>query len=123
MSGCNKNNKISKGEKLIMNILDELNIPYIYQYKEYDSIHNRNFIFDFIILSNNQKYIIEYNGRQHYIPVEYLGGELRFNKQKIRDDNLREYCQIKSYKLLELKYNLKDDQIKYMINNFVNGNS
>lgn len=120
---CNKNNSISKGEQLVMNILNELKIPFDYQVKEYDCIHNRNFIYDFVINLNNKKYIIEYNGRQHYIPIEYLGGKLRFSEQTLRDENLRDYCKIKKYNLLEIKYDIKDNQIKTLIKDFIYGNN
>lgn len=51
---------------------------------------------------------IEYNGIQHYIPVEHFGGELRFKKQTQRDQYIKDYCKINNIKLLEIPYKLKD---------------
>lgn len=120
---CNKRNKISKGEQLVMKILDNIGINYTYQYKEYDSIHNRNFIYDFYLEKDNKKYIIEYNGRQHYVPIEYLGGEIRYEQQVKRDANLKEYCNLQNYNLLEIKYDTKDAEVEQLIKNFLNENN
>ena len=120
---CNKHNKISKGEQLVIKILDSIGIKYEYLHKEFDSIHNRSFIYDFYIEKDNKKYIIEYNGRQHYMPIEYLGGEIRYEQQIIRDNSLREYCNLQNYNLLEIKYDVKDSEVENMIKNFLNENN
>ena len=106
-----------------MDTLDNLNVPYIYQKEEYDNIHNRKFIFDFYLNLNGIIYIIEYNGRQHYMPIEYLGGEIRYKEQIVRDNNLKDYCKIKNYNLLEIKYDVKNEDFKHLINKFINGNT
>ena len=47
---------------------------------------------------------IEYNGIQHYIPVEYFGGKLKFERQLQRDNYIRNYCKNNNIKLIEIKY-------------------
>lgn len=46
----------------------------------------------------------EYNGQQHYIPIEYFGGELKFREQVARDKYVRNYCKANAIKLIEIKY-------------------
>ena len=50
---------------------------------------------------------IEYNGIQHYKPVEFFGGEEKFRKQVERDNNLRQYCKENNIRLLEYSYQIK----------------
>ena len=68
----------SHGERLICQILNDLNINYQYQVKIKNPYNDNNFIIDFKI----DNIIIEYNGQQHYTPVEHFGGELKFQQQK-----------------------------------------
>ena len=54
---------------------------------------------------------IEYDGIQHYMPVEYFGGKLQFDKQQKRDSILEGYCSKNSIKLLVIKYDQKKEEI------------
>ena len=105
-AGCPKCS-ISHGEREIMFFLDDWGIPYKAQYK-YSTL-NRNYRFDFYIETPNQNFIIEYNGRQHYEPVDIFGGEERFQEQLKRDNDLRDYCKETNIRLFEIKY---DSDIK-----------
>lgn len=96
--GCPKCSK-SKGEKYVEILLKNNNIQYLDQYKFEDLPH---IIVDFYIPSKNC--VIEYNGRQHYMPIEHFGGQLKFEKQQIRDNNLRNYCKINKINLIEIPY-------------------
>ena len=90
---------------MIENWLKENNIKYIYNFelKMNVVVRKSNIILaDFYIPSKNC--IIEYNGRQHYIPIEYFGGEIAFEEQKNRDLILEKYCNKNSIKLLIIKY-------------------
>ena len=61
--------------------------------------------YDFAIPNNKYKLIlIEYNGAQHYKPVDYFGGEERFKKQKEHDKRKRDYAKKHGYKLITVKY-------------------
>lgn len=63
--------------------------------------------FDFAIFNNNKLcYLVECQGKQHYICVEYFGGEEAFKKQLIKDEIKRDYCIKNNIPLLELKYTL-----------------
>lgn len=84
----------SSGEMKIYQILEKLNINFQKQYRIKNE-HNEVMIFDFVIFDKNNNILkcIEYNGEQHYKPVELFGGEEAFKKQKIRDNRKTEYCQ------------------------------
>ena len=61
--------------------------------------------FDFGIYHNNKlKYIIEYQGRQHYEPIEYFGGETRFQKQLQYDNKKQQYCEKHNIPLKIISY-------------------
>ena len=110
-------NKESKGERFVRHYLDSINIKYNQWYSLKQDEYS--FIFDFYIKINEQIYIIEYNGIQHYKPINLFGGESRFQWQQERDLKLRQFCDKNNYKLLEIKYDLKDDEIKQLINKFL----
>lgn len=105
--GCPKC-KRSKGELLIESILISKNINFVTQYKV------KNFKIDFFIPATNT--FIEYNGAQHYILVEYFGGEIKFSKQQLRDENLRKYCKENKINLIEIPYTKTESEIKNMLN-------
>lgn len=92
-----------KGEQKISKYLDINNIKYIIQYKIEKPFENREFILiDFYLPDYNT--FIEYNGKQHYIPVKYFGGEIQYKDQIQRDKNLRNYCKENNIDLLEIRY-------------------
>jgi len=50
---------------------------------------------------------IEYNGRQHYEPIKYFGGEEILFEQLIKDEIKRKYCENNNIILLVIKHNEK----------------
>ena len=107
-AGCPKC-KTSKGELLIGEILNSLKIPYTAQYKI--KINNNNAFIDYMIDFKENRYFIEYNGEQHYTPIEHFGGILKFEKQQKRDQCIRDYCKNKNINLIEIDYRMKKQQI------------
>lgn len=98
--------KESKGEQKVREYLNLHNINYIDQY-EINIDKNINFsgkaYLDFYLPDYN--IAIEYNGIQHYIPIKYFGGELKFNEYQIpRDNFIKNYCEKHNIKLIILKY-------------------
>lgn len=102
--GCPKCNQ-SKGERIISEFLDLNSISYIPQYPL--KIGNKLLKVDFCIMYDGKIIYIEYNGIQHYKPVEFFGGEEKFRKQVERDNNLRQYCKENNIRLLEYSYQIK----------------
>lgn len=95
----------SHGEDEIADYLNKENIQYVRQYtinNDFLFCNNRIIKVDFYIPS--KKLFIEYNGEQHYAPIEHFGGGERFEKQKRRDEILRWYCKEHKVKLLEIPY-------------------
>jgi hypothetical protein len=58
--------------------------------------------FDFFIPTQN--IAIEYQGKQHYEPIEIFGGEQAFKLQQKKDDIKRKYCSKSQINLLEIPY-------------------
>ena len=92
--GC----KRSKGEKFIETILKKLNINFIQEYK----IPGYNFEYDFYL--PDHKTFIEFNGRQHYEPVEVFGGLEGFKITKRNDIFKKELVKLRNEKLLIFTY-------------------
>lgn len=102
ISYCPKCN-CSCGEQKIQNYLKNNNIIYDFQYKVINNNFSKQyFLIDFYL--PNYNLFIEYNGIQHYIPVEHFGGKLQFEKQQKRDEELRDYCKENNINLLEIRY-------------------
>lgn len=118
--GCPKCNQ-SKGEKYIEDYLIANNYKYLSQYEvAIDTSINPSGIakVDFYLPEYNL--FIEYNGKQHYIPVEYYGGKFRFEQQQKRDEFIRNYCKNNNILLLEIRY---DDDIEKVLNKTFNANN
>lgn len=112
--GCPRCNQ-SHGETEIESFLDLKSIKYIKQHKITGNFRNRTNIYvDFYIPEYN--IFIEYNGEQHYVPIEHFGGELQFSEQQIRDQDLKNYCIENNIKLLEISY--KDNVVEKLNYNF-----
>lgn len=100
----------SKGETLIENFFINNNLKYFKEYKIelFDETTNKELQlwFDFqVITKNNDIYYIEFNGEQHYKPVEFFGGEEKFKRQKHYDQLKIEYCKKNNINLIIIPYN------------------
>ena len=115
-SGCPKC-KSSKKELFIKELLENLNIEFSFQKRI--TYQNVNMRVDFYLKINNIEYIIEYNGEQHYKSVKFFGGDKQFNKQQLRDQLLREYCNIQKITLIEIKYTSSKEEITNFIKNLI----
>lgn len=119
-TNCEEDNVYSKGELKLKTILDSAKLNYRYNYKiDYDN--GRYGYVDFLIL-NKDGYVlfaIEYDGKQHFEPIEFFGGEERFKQQKERDRLKDEWFESKNIPLLRIKYN-DDSNIKGKILEFLN---
>ena len=62
--------------------------------------------FDFAIFNekNEIKLLIEYNGEQHYNPIEKWGGEEKLIIQQERDARKKQYCEEHNIPLLVIPY-------------------
>lgn len=92
--GCVK----SKGEALIRNILDDLNINYYQQYIFQNCKDIRPLPFDFYLPSYNC--CIEYDGIQHFKPCNNWD----FNLCQKHDNIKNKYCENNNIKLIRIPY-------------------
>ena len=95
---------ISNGEKSIMNFLESKSIEYDYQ-KKYDDLIGLNggaLSYDFYLPINNM--LVEFQGKQHFEPIEYFGGQEYFEIQQEHDRRKRQYAKDNKIELLEIPY-------------------
>jgi very-short-patch-repair endonuclease len=90
----------SKGEREIMCFLNDKKIKYINEYTV--NINEKNLRFDFFIEEFNL--MIEYDGIQHFKPVDLFGGEESFIKQTEYDILKDKWCLENKIKLLRIPY-------------------
>lgn len=100
-SGCPYCYK-SKGEMAIAKVLDELKLEYVEQYKIKECKNKLPLPFDFAIFSNKQlKYLIEFDGEQHFKPKFGKDNFVITQKNdKIKDD----YCRMNNIDLIRIPY-------------------
>lgn len=85
--------KKSKGEKLICNILNDLGIDYQRE-KSFTDLKDKGLLrFDFLFQVQGRTIAIEFQGQQHYHPVDFFGGQKAFDDLQKRDQMKREYCE------------------------------
>lgn len=85
--------KESKGERGIREILTKHDIEFKSQYI-IKACRDKGYMpFDFAIFRNNKLlFLCEYQGEQHYKPIEFFGGDDAFRSLKNRDKIKKEYC-------------------------------
>lgn len=102
--GCpycaNKGN--SKGERIVEEVLQDLGIQYLEQATFEGMVNENQLYYDFLL--EDLDIIIEYQGKQHYEPVEYLGGFKKFKSQVKRDKIKLNFANNNGYKLIEVRY-------------------
>lgn len=106
----------SSGEEYIKNLLEEARIDFVPQYKFDDCKLKYVLRFDFAVISNSKLLgLVEYDGKQHFEPIEFFGGEDGFKKTQERDEIKNAYCELHNIPLLRLPYTLSTDEIKTRI--------
>ena len=101
--GCPNCNE-SKGELKIKEILKKKNVIFIFQ-KTFNDCRNKNnkkLKFDFYL--QNKNILIEYDGRQHYEPIEYFGGIISHEKLVEYDKIKNQYAEYNKIKLIRISY-------------------
>lgn len=94
---------VSDGELDIMSVLSKWNIAYETQIRLSSTVNQSGYMYvDFYLPDYNT--FIEYNGKQHYVPIECMGGQLKFEQQQARDKELRQYCKDNNINLIEIRY-------------------
>ena len=106
----------SFGESYIETLLTALRVDFKPQYTFDDCKSVYVLRFDFAIFYNNQLLgLVEYDGKQHFEPVEFFGGEDGFIQTKHRDQIKNTYCKLHDIPLLRVPYTLSTKQIKSQV--------
>lgn len=124
-SGCP--NCKHKRQAYVGELLKKHNTDYIikYQYPIYVGTQKR--IIDFALIKDNFIALIEYDGQQHFMPVDwgyYTKEEAEQNliKQKIRDEQVRQYAKDNNIPFLSLPYTMSNKQLSEAILQFIKPN-
>lgn len=96
----------SGGELKIKQILEQYNYNFQKQYRIKEKKDNYVMIFDFVIFDENNQIIkcIEYDGEQHFRPIEFFGGEEQYQIQRMRDERKNKWCENNGIVLLRVPY-------------------
>ena len=103
----------SKGEMKIRDILDKMNLNYYREFTFKDLVGdcNKALRFDFAIFNSNKSIncLVEYDGIQHYQPVNFWGNEyaftqIRFETLQRYDKRKDDYCKKHGIKLIRIPY-------------------
>lgn len=103
----------SYGEKEINMYLTKHNILFKRQYRFNECKNIFQLPFDFYLQNYNT--CIEYDGEQHYYPIDYFGGEEGLTKRQQNDEIKNNFCKENNIGLLRIKY---DQDIKLVLDNF-----
>ena len=109
--------KKSTGEVIIENLLNIKNIKFNKEMKFDECMNIRHLRFDFYI--PEIKTCIEYNGSQHYKPIDFFGGEKTYLYQLKNDNIKKEFCEKNGIDLIVIPYNesiiekLKEIYVKF----------
>lgn len=93
----------SRGEKDITKYLINKDIEFIPQYIFSECRSVKPLPFDFYLPEYNV--CIEYDGIQHFEPIDFFGGEEEFQKRKKNDSIKNLFCKRHNIILLRIKYN------------------
>ena len=88
---------------LIEQCIRKFSVKYIKEYHININTENIKFIrYDFYL--PDLKIAIEYDGEQHYFPVNIFGGEKKFLRQKELDEFKNKYCINNNITLIRIPY-------------------
>lgn len=112
-SGCPVCNE-SHGERIIRQYLNDKNVDFISQYTFDDCRYKKLLPFDFYLIDKN--ICIEFDGIQHFEPVDIFGGTNALQEVRRNDSIKTNYCANKNIQLLRIRY---DDNITEKLDEFL----
>lgn len=99
--GCPKC-RLSKGEKKIMEFLQRNSIEFECQKKFNGLVNKKPLSFDFYLPKYNT--CIEFDGLQHFSPIDAFGGIESFQILKSNDDKKDKFCEENNINLIRISY-------------------
>lgn len=106
----NKGN--SRGERLVEKVLNEMGFEFLEQATFPEMVYIKQLYYDFLL--DSEDILIEYQGLQHYEPVEYFGGFNRFKNQIKRDEIKEQFAEENGYLLIEVPHTLDSYEKVYI---------
>ena len=116
-AGC-PNCNMSLGERMLLNTLTEIGVEYQAQYPIYDGVHKKPLRFDAYGVTNNIAF--EYNGEQHYYPVNFSGKGMDHAKKIFeltceRDASKKSYCKQHNIPLIIVPYWKRNNMKQFLL--------
>lgn len=105
-----------EGENFVCRTLDSLQLKYTRQAPVV--IDNHRYKFDVALMLNGKTAYIEFDGEQHFRPVEIFGGQDGFNRTREADLIKNHYCEQNDILLLRIPYKDKS-RIDAIVRNFI----
>lgn len=106
--------KMSNGEKKILKYLQDNTIKFKPQYTFTDCRNILPLPFDFYLPEFN--ICIEYDGEQHFRPVDFFGGEEGLEERQRNDIIKTQYCQNNNIRLCRIRY---DQDVKQKLDEYL----
>lgn len=122
---CSKFGGLSSGEQKVSDVLKyeyhfDQDKDFYYGYVIPDLKYKNNLHFDFWL--PKQRIAIEYDGKQHYISINYFGGYKALQQQKKRDQLKNQYCKDNNITLIRIPYTISTKKkIKAILSKFLSG--
>lgn len=117
--GCIRSNNVSTREQYISDYLKKQNIAYEKEYVFDDCRGKRGYPLRFDFYLPDYKTLIEYDGAQHYRPIDYFGGEEAFIRLKENDEVKNKYCIDNNLNLKRIPYTYSFQEIDNVINEII----
>lgn len=93
----------SKGELKVEKLLQEYNLKFVREYAAL--IDNKRLRFDFAIFKDSQLlYLIEYDGKQHFISSQFFGGQDYLSVTQKHDTLKNKWCKNNNIPLIRIPY-------------------
>ena len=114
----NSNEHISRGESMVSKFFENNNMNYTWQKTFKDCKDQRCLPYDFYFEYNDDEWLLEYQGKQHFEPIEFFGGQKQFKIQQKHDKIKKEYALENGYKLIEVPYTIDTEKkLNLFLNN------
>ena len=105
----------SRGERKIIVFLESYGVKFTRQ-ETFDRCRNvRRLHFDFFLPDHNT--CIEYDGKQHFFPVDYFGGVPSFEQLKKIDSLKNGFCLENGIKIIRISYKQRYPELKNVLKN------
>lgn len=116
-----KNEGASKGEQEVQRVLEELRVDFKVEVPIFLNKHSKRPLrADFMVYKDGKKYIIEYDGEQHFRSIKAYGGRKGLNRRWALDEAKDNYVKrTKDMDILRIPY-WESKNIEYHVRKYLN---